>query len=92
VPRATLTSVRPIDNDVVFECKVRGSIHSQDCFNDPKFELDSLSAFLKISRSYYANTKDESFMNENCESPVRPADFKGFLLWIRSSLYSSINL
>ncbi|KAG5987053.1 hypothetical protein E4U43_005251, partial [Claviceps pusilla] len=40
----------PVDDDVVFECK---------------YELDSLAGFLKISRSYYQNTKDTSFMNDN---------------------------
>ncbi|UNI24934.1 hypothetical protein JDV02_010650 [Purpureocillium takamizusanense] len=40
----------PVDNQTVFECK---------------YELDSLAGFLKISRSYYANTKDASFINDN---------------------------
>ncbi|KAK4086100.1 hypothetical protein PCL_06851 [Purpureocillium lilacinum] len=40
----------PVDNHTVFECK---------------YELDSLAGFLKISRSYYANTKDASFINDN---------------------------
>ncbi|KAG6010039.1 hypothetical protein E4U21_000481 [Claviceps maximensis] len=42
----------PVDNQTVFECK---------------YELDSLAGFLKISRSYYQNTKDTSFMNRNWE-------------------------
>lgn len=42
----------PVDNQVVFECK---------------YELDSLAGFLKISRSYYQNTKDTSFINGNWE-------------------------
>ncbi|KAM3443976.1 hypothetical protein NHJ13734_001700 [Beauveria thailandica] len=29
------------------------------------YELDSLAGFLKISRSYYENTQDSSFVNEN---------------------------
>ncbi|ORY66623.1 Six-hairpin glycosidase-like protein [Pseudomassariella vexata] len=45
----------PVDNQTVFECK---------------YELDSLSAFLKISRSYYANTNDSSFINDNWESAI----------------------
>ncbi|KJZ75198.1 hypothetical protein HIM_05392 [Hirsutella minnesotensis 3608] len=40
----------PVDDRIVFECK---------------YELDSLAGFLKISRSYYDNTKDASFINEN---------------------------
>lgn len=32
-----------------------------------KYELDSLAGFLKISRSYYDNTHDDSFMNDNCK-------------------------
>ncbi|TFA98416.1 hypothetical protein CCMA1212_009844 [Trichoderma ghanense] len=40
----------PVDNQTVFECK---------------YELDSLAGFLKITRSYYANTKDSSFINDN---------------------------
>lgn len=42
----------PVDNQTVFECK---------------YELDSLAGFLKASRSYYAYTKDTSFMNDNCK-------------------------
>lgn len=34
-----------------------------------QYELDSLAGFLKIVRSYYANTKDSSFINDNCELP-----------------------
>jgi meiotically up-regulated gene 157 (Mug157) protein len=30
-----------------------------------KYELDSLCGFLKITRSYYSNTKDSSFINSN---------------------------
>ncbi|PNP46590.1 hypothetical protein TGAMA5MH_02048 [Trichoderma gamsii] len=40
----------PVNNQTVFECK---------------YELDSLAGFLKITRSYYANTKDSSFINDN---------------------------
>ncbi|KAK6446297.1 hypothetical protein FP744_10002547 [Trichoderma asperellum] len=42
--------IRPVNNQTVFECK---------------YELDSLAGFLKITRSYYANTKDSSFINDN---------------------------
>ncbi|KAK8109603.1 hypothetical protein PG999_007740 [Apiospora kogelbergensis] len=45
----------PVDNNTVFECK---------------YELDSLAGFLKISRSYYANTNDTSFMNDNWQSAM----------------------
>ncbi|KAH0597638.1 hypothetical protein MHUMG1_05018 [Metarhizium humberi] len=45
----------PVDNQTVFECK---------------YELDSLAAFLKISRSYYQNTKDASFINDNWEKAM----------------------
>ncbi|PNY26290.1 Uncharacterized protein TCAP_03782 [Tolypocladium capitatum] len=34
----------------------------------PNYELDSLAGFLKISRSYYENTDDSSFINDNCQS------------------------
>ncbi|KAK8023802.1 hypothetical protein PG993_011868 [Apiospora rasikravindrae] len=45
----------PVSNQTVFECK---------------YELDSLAGFLKISRSYYANTNDSSFMNDNWKSAM----------------------
>ena len=44
---------RPVDNTTVFECK---------------YEIDSLCGFLKLSRSYYNNTKDASFMDSECMS------------------------
>ncbi|KAK7049687.1 hypothetical protein VNI00_005718 [Paramarasmius palmivorus] len=40
----------PVNNQTVFECK---------------YEIDSLCGFLKLSRSYYNATKDESFLNDN---------------------------
>ncbi|OBZ76201.1 hypothetical protein A0H81_03588 [Grifola frondosa] len=40
----------PVDNQTVFECK---------------YEIDSLCGFLKLSRSYYQATQDDSFMNSN---------------------------
>ncbi|KAL0061344.1 hypothetical protein AAF712_011861 [Marasmius tenuissimus] len=46
----------PVNNQTVFECK---------------YEIDSLCGFLKLSRSYYNSTKDDSFMNENSE-PTHP--------------------
>ncbi|KHN93971.1 DUF1237 domain protein [Metarhizium album ARSEF 1941] len=46
----------PVDNQTVFECK---------------YELDSLAGFLKISRSYYQNTQDTSFINDNWENAIR---------------------
>ncbi|KAJ3543095.1 hypothetical protein NM208_g3760 [Fusarium decemcellulare] len=53
---ATLVNVNPpVDNQTVFECK---------------YELDSLAGFLKIVRSYYANTKDSSFINDNFKSAM----------------------
>ncbi|KAH8880258.1 hypothetical protein GQ53DRAFT_755240 [Thozetella sp. PMI_491] len=45
----------PVDNQTVFECK---------------YELDSLAGFLKISRAYYANTKDASFINDNWKAAM----------------------
>ncbi|GAB0146961.1 hypothetical protein EsHS_00007345 [Epichloe bromicola] len=45
----------PVDSQIVFECK---------------WELDSLAGFLKISRSYYQNTKDTSFINKNWENAM----------------------
>ncbi|KAK6856583.1 hypothetical protein PG995_006770 [Apiospora arundinis] len=45
----------PVNNQTVFECK---------------YELDSLAGFLKISRSYYANTNDTSFMNDNWKAAM----------------------
>ncbi|KAH6608291.1 hypothetical protein Trco_004604 [Trichoderma cornu-damae] len=47
--------IRPVNNQTVFECK---------------YELDSLAGFLKITRSYYANTKDSSFINDNWNAAV----------------------
>ncbi|EKM77647.1 hypothetical protein AGABI1DRAFT_122020 [Agaricus bisporus var. burnettii JB137-S8] len=45
----------PVDNQTVFECK---------------YELDSLCGFLKLSRLYYTNTKDTSFMNDNWRTAI----------------------
>ncbi|EGO01766.1 hypothetical protein SERLA73DRAFT_103760 [Serpula lacrymans var. lacrymans S7.3] len=39
----------PVNNQTVFECK---------------YELDSLCAFIKLSRSYYQETNDSSIMND----------------------------
>lgn len=44
-----------------------------------QYELDSLAGFLKITRSYYANTKDSSFINDNCAK-----DLQIYLLFFRS--------
>ncbi|POR33719.1 Uncharacterized protein TPAR_06091 [Tolypocladium paradoxum] len=53
---ATRVTVNPpVDNQAVFECK---------------YELDSLASFLKITRSYYANTKDSSFINDNWKAAM----------------------
>ncbi|KAM0542405.1 hypothetical protein ACHAO7_009959 [Fusarium culmorum] len=53
---AELVTVNPpVDNQTVFECK---------------YELDSLAGFLKIARSYYSNTKDASFINDNFKSAM----------------------
>ncbi|TDL29300.1 hypothetical protein BD410DRAFT_779669 [Rickenella mellea] len=40
----------PVDDNIVFECK---------------YEIDSLGGFLKLSRSYYQNTKDASIINSH---------------------------
>ncbi|TFL00563.1 Six-hairpin glycosidase-like protein [Pterulicium gracile] len=40
----------PVNNETVFECK---------------YEIDSLSGFVKLSRSYYEETGDDSFINDN---------------------------
>ncbi|KAF5363531.1 hypothetical protein D9756_000561 [Leucocoprinus leucothites] len=45
----------PVNNQTVFECK---------------YELDSLCGFLKLSRLYYRNTNDTSFMNENWRTAI----------------------
>lgn len=42
-----------------------------------QYELDSLAGFLKISRSYYQNTKDTSFMNDNCKLRQEEKEEKG---------------
>ncbi|KAH7110697.1 Six-hairpin glycosidase-like protein [Dactylonectria macrodidyma] len=53
---ATLVMVNPpVNNQTVFECK---------------YELDSLAGYLKIVRSYYANTKDSSFINSNWKAAM----------------------
>ncbi|ENH62180.1 hypothetical protein FOC1_g10015143 [Fusarium oxysporum f. sp. cubense race 1] len=54
--RLTPAVLRPVDNQTVFECK---------------YELDSLAGFLKIVRSYYDNTKDSSFINDNFKSAMK---------------------
>lgn len=65
-----LTSTR-IDQSTIKQClsaryaTYRGTHYRiSDRF---QYELDSLAGFLKIARSYYANTKDASFINDNCE-------------------------
>ncbi|KAG7431733.1 Meiotically up-regulated gene 157 protein [Fusarium oxysporum f. sp. raphani] len=59
---ATLVTVNPpVDNQTVFECK---------------YELDSLAGFLKIVRSYYDNTKDASFINNNYPSSSSMSNLK----------------
>lgn len=45
----------PVDNQTVFECK---------------YEIDSLCGFLKLSRSYYEETGDSSFINDNWRSAI----------------------
>ncbi|KAF9651779.1 hypothetical protein BDM02DRAFT_3090493 [Thelephora ganbajun] len=46
----------PVDNKTVFECK---------------YEIDSLCGLLKLSRSYFQQTNDSSFMNENWHSAIK---------------------
>lgn len=58
---------RPVNNQTVFECKVRVHLLSFRGYIDyVQYEIDSLCGFLKLSRSYYLATKDASFMNANC--------------------------
>ncbi|EAU84952.2 hypothetical protein CC1G_00471 [Coprinopsis cinerea okayama7 len=45
----------PVDPDIVFECK---------------YEIDSLCGFLKLSRAYYQETKDDSFINDHWKHAV----------------------
>ncbi|EJD53887.1 hypothetical protein AURDEDRAFT_110595 [Auricularia subglabra TFB-10046 SS5] len=45
----------PIDTKTVFECK---------------YELDSLCGFLKLSRGYFENTGDSSFINDDWNAAV----------------------
>ncbi|KAF5393651.1 hypothetical protein D9757_000199 [Collybiopsis confluens] len=45
----------PVDNQTVFECK---------------YEIDSLCGFLKLSTTYYNETKDASIMNDNWFSAI----------------------
>ncbi|KAJ3790552.1 Six-hairpin glycosidase-like protein [Lentinula aff. detonsa] len=45
----------PVDNQTVFECK---------------YEIDSLCGFLKLSTSYYNETKDDSILNDNWFSAI----------------------
>jgi len=40
-------------------------LHQDNDGADDQYELDSLCGFLKITRSYYSNTKDSSFINQN---------------------------
>ncbi|KAJ3828531.1 Six-hairpin glycosidase-like protein [Lentinula raphanica] len=45
----------PVDNQTVFECK---------------YEIDSLCGFLKLSTSYYNETRDASILNDNWFSAI----------------------
>ncbi|KIK65463.1 glycoside hydrolase family 125 protein [Collybiopsis luxurians FD-317 M1] len=45
----------PVDNQTVFECK---------------YEIDSLCSFLKLSTTYYNETKDASILNDNWFSAI----------------------
>ena len=59
-----------MDNNTVFECKVRKSVILRLGTNGgdsrEQYEIDSLCGFLKLSRAYFQQTNDSSFMNENC--------------------------
>ncbi|KAG6911667.1 hypothetical protein DXG01_007917 [Tephrocybe rancida] len=46
----------PVNNQTVFECK---------------YEIDSLCGFLKLSRSYYQATQDDSFVNDNWRAAIK---------------------
>ena len=39
-----------------------------------QYELDSLAGFLKMASRYYEQTKDDSFINDNCEWVAQPQD------------------
>lgn len=49
----------------MFECKVSTKSPITKTKLIGQYELDSLCGFLKITRSYYSNTKDSSFINSN---------------------------
>lgn len=69
-----IVSDRPVNNETVFECKVGnlGSLSTRvrHLHIFYQYEIDSLSGFVKLSRSYYEETGDDSFINDNCKSAV----------------------
>ena len=63
--------LRPINTTIVFECKVRHRrLSSAVRSSSAQYELDSLCGFLKLSRAFYQNSNDSSFINDNCESSL----------------------
>jgi len=67
----------PVNNQTVFECKVvsHDLNHAGRWLTTVlQYELDSLCGFLKLSRTYYQNTKDASFMNANCTNIFVPPE------------------
>ena len=64
-----------MDNRTVFECKVSESVLHLGIDNEGlhvQYEIDSLCGLLKLSRSYFQQTNDSSFMNENCTHSAPP--------------------
>ncbi|KAG6129745.1 hypothetical protein E4U22_005859 [Claviceps purpurea] len=58
------SGLKPTVNDYALKVNVNPPVDNQT------YELDSLAGFLKISRSYYQNTHDTSFINSNWEDAM----------------------
>ncbi|KAG8425611.1 hypothetical protein J3458_002293 [Metarhizium acridum] len=63
------SGLKPTVNDYAAKVNVSPPVNNQTVF-ECKYELDSLAAFLKISRSFYQNTNDTSFINDNWEKAM----------------------
>ncbi|KAJ6789133.1 hypothetical protein PWT90_01525 [Aphanocladium album] len=64
------SGLAPSHNDYADNVRINPPVNDQTVF-ECKYELDSLAGFLKISRSYYENTQDSSFMNENWKKAMQ---------------------